>query len=71
MTCPVCGDATYVVGSVSDCEGVYRKRLCKACGHTFHTSEFESDSTTYDDIFRAACRERSRRRTAKRKEAKQ
>ena len=71
MTCPICGGDTLVTHSVSDCEGVYRKRTCKECGHIFNTSELESDGSMYNELTRTAARERSRRRAAKRKEVKQ
>ena len=43
MTCPVCGEKTTVVESVADIECVYRKRRCLECGHTFTTTEQESN----------------------------
>ena len=43
MTCPICGGKTKVVDSVADCECVYRKRSCADCGHTFATTEQESN----------------------------
>ena len=45
MTCPVCGGKNYVVDSRSDVDAVYRKRICKECGHEFFTVEFETEST--------------------------
>lgn len=45
MTCPVCGGATLVLDSQTDCESVYRKRKCKACNHRFYTTEIEGDDT--------------------------
>ena len=43
MTCPVCGGKTTVINSAADCECVYRKRKCVECGHTFATTEQESN----------------------------
>lgn len=49
MTCPVCGGYTTVSCTRSDCESVYRRRKCLACGHGFYTTEIESKS---DDFLR-------------------
>lgn len=43
MTCPICGEATKVVNSASDCEAVYRLRRCVECRYEFLTTEFEGD----------------------------
>ena len=50
MNCPVCGGSTGVKGSRRDCEGVYRYRKCKECGHTFFTTELESTGEDYNRI---------------------
>lgn len=50
MTCPVCGGRSIVTDSRSDCEGVYRRRKCVECEHNFYTSEYESDSSSYNRI---------------------
>lgn len=43
MNCPVCGCKVWVTDTVSECDAVYRRRMCKNidCGHHFFTSEFE------------------------------
>jgi transcriptional regulator NrdR family protein len=43
MNCPACGGKTTVVDCAADCKCVYRKRKCVACGHTFATTEQESN----------------------------
>lgn len=58
MTCPVCGEATIVVDSRSDCESVYRRRKCKVCDHVFHTTELESDGTDYNRVCREIAKDR-------------
>ena len=50
MTCPICGGLSKVTDSRSDCEGVYRRRKCVECNHSFYTSEYESDSSSYNRI---------------------
>lgn len=44
MTCPVCGGKTKVDETCTDGEQIYRRRECKECGYTFHTTEAESTS---------------------------
>jgi transcriptional regulator NrdR family protein len=55
MTCPVCGGKNHVVDTRQDIDAVYRKRICKECGHEFFTVEFETEST---DEFKRLARER-------------
>ena len=43
MLCPVCGGASRVMATRSDCDGVYRRRKCKECNHVFFTNETDSD----------------------------
>lgn len=52
MTCPVCGEFTTVINSRADCEGVYRRRRCKACKYAFYTTERESDGAELKEITR-------------------
>ena len=43
MNCPKCGRNDLKVVDVRnpDCESVYRRRKCLACGHKFSTIEYE------------------------------
>lgn len=41
MTCPVCGEDTFVDGSASDVDVVARRRKCKKCNYIFYTLEYE------------------------------
>lgn len=50
MTCPVCGGATLVLDSASDCDSIYRKRKCKDCDHRFYTIEIEGDDNEIKNI---------------------
>ncbi len=45
MTCPVCGEKTIVQNTAHDCECIYRRRKCIACGYLFTTTEQESNDT--------------------------
>lgn len=47
MNCPVCGETTFVVRSIADCEAVYRRRKCRECNYTFYSTEYESDSSVF------------------------
>lgn len=47
MTCPVCGGDTTVNYTHKECDGVYRRRKCKVCKHTFYTTELESDISDF------------------------
>lgn len=45
MNCPKCnGCSTTVRESSSDIDAVYRKRLCKECGHVFYTFEITAET---------------------------
>lgn len=50
MTCPVCGEKTRVLGSIADCESVYRRRECKKCSYKFFTTEDESTGLIYNSL---------------------
>jgi transcriptional regulator NrdR family protein len=43
MTCPVCGEKKTKVINVRDpdCEHIWRRRECTACGFRFSTVEYE------------------------------
>ena len=62
MTCPVCGGATGVQGTFSECDFIVRRRKCKECGRAFVTTEMEMPDSV-DDYYRLA-RERDQRRRA-------
>lgn len=50
MNCPICGEKTRVLDTVSDCEGVYRRRRCLGCDHRFYTTESDSDGLRFREI---------------------
>lgn len=52
MNCPVCGGKVKVEYCVSDCEGVYRKRKCVVCNHTFYTTEYEGDKQRFKELYK-------------------
>ena len=43
MRCQKCGCKTGVSDVVRVTDEVYRKRVCKSCGHKFFTIEFEAE----------------------------
>lgn len=45
MTCPECGGVSGVSYTISDCDGVYRRRKCKECNYIFYTTESDSDGS--------------------------
>lgn len=53
MNCPKCGAGLYVVHSLSDENGVYRRRKCKECGEAVFTTELSTDAskTMYLDVY--------------------
>ena len=59
MTCPVCGNSSSVMYTLSDCETVVRKRKCNGCGHIFYTSETEQKDSCF--YFYELQREKSER----------
>lgn len=67
MTCPVCGGKVTVVNSVSDEEGVYRRRKCldPECGHAFYTTEIESGNADYLELTAAKSRRSKEKRRAR------
>ena len=45
MKCPKCGKKMYVDDVVHTTENeVYRRKVCKACGHGFFTVEYEIEA---------------------------
>lgn len=62
MTCPICGSATRVMDSRSDCDAVYRRRRCVniECGHLFYTTEVETDGEELKSISRKIMKDRRR-----------
>lgn len=50
MNCPICGGASGITVTRSDCEGVYRRRKCYECKHIFYTTEYESDGSRLYEI---------------------
>ena len=43
MTCPICGEKTKVVESMSYVDLIERRRECTSCGYRFTTYEIERD----------------------------
>lgn len=64
MNCPVCGESTRIVDSVSDCESVYRRRKCRACGYFCYTTESELKSS-WEDFETTAAQDRLRKTAPK------
>lgn len=58
MKCPKCKGDVKVEYTLSDTEGVYRKRRCIKCGHVFYTSEVEDSA----DMFKSLLRQQNKRR---------
>ena len=48
MMCPECGENTKVLESRIDVDGVYRRRRCPSCDHTFYTAETITDSEAFN-----------------------
>lgn len=59
MKCPLCKGDVKVVYTLSDAEGVYRKRRCLKCGHIFYTSEIEDSADVYKNLLRQQNKRRS------------
>lgn len=49
MTCPICGEKTRVINTLTEEDAVYRLRRCISCKHRFGTEEAENDEA-YDRI---------------------
>ena len=60
MQCPKCKGDVKVEYTLSDEEGVYRKRRCLECGHVFYTSELEDSADVYKDLLRQQNKRRLR-----------
>lgn len=58
MKCPQCKGDVKVEYTLSDTEGVYRKRRCLKCGHTFYTSEVEDSAEVYKNLLRQQSKQR-------------
>jgi transcriptional regulator NrdR family protein len=69
MTCPICGGKTMVRDTKSDCEGVYRKRICLECNHKMYTAEYESKEAI-SRFYELQCEYQEKRRNGKTKEVK-
>lgn len=50
MNCPICGETTFVVRSIADCEAVYRRRKCRECNHVFYSTEYEADKSVFNKL---------------------
>lgn len=59
MKCPKCKGGVKVEYTLSDVEGVYRKRRCLECGHIFYTSEVEDSADPFKDLLRQQSKRRS------------
>lgn len=48
MTCPVCGEKSYIVDTWQyDVETTYRIHQCRDCGHKYYTQEAECAANTW------------------------
>lgn len=58
MVCPKCSGETRVIDVVKAKNENYRRILCKSCGHTFFTVEYETEN---NEIFRKNWNRNNRR----------
>ena len=61
MNCPICGNGSLVMYTLSDSETIVRKRKCNGCGHIFYTSETEQKDSCYYFYELQRAKERARK----------
>lgn len=52
MTCPVCGERSRCIDTITECDVIYRKRQCVDCGYVFYTEEIDSRNANVAKEFR-------------------